>query len=119
LEVTGDACGRRRDPVKVRLDVLKIPKTNRWFRKVCRREGRRYVQVSVALDLWFDGRGAKDGGGASVSGEQFRRTGGELSEGKEGETERRQWGITGYKWGGRSGSGRRGKRDGIDGDGFQ
>jgi hypothetical protein len=36
-------CGRRRDPVDVRLVVLKILKTNRWFSEVRNRKGNRTV----------------------------------------------------------------------------
>jgi hypothetical protein len=34
------------------------------------------------FDLWFDGRGAKDGGGASVSGEQLRKPSGVSESGR-------------------------------------
>jgi hypothetical protein len=51
-----------------------------------KREGWRYGQVSAALDLWFDGRGANSGGGASVSDEQSSWIGGS------------SWGRTKGRW---------------------
>jgi hypothetical protein len=44
------------------------------------------------------------------SGEQFCCTGGDLTEGREGEMERGQWGVKGRRLGSSSGSGVEGKR---------
>jgi hypothetical protein len=61
-------------------------------------EGRRNGQVLVALDLWFDGRGAKAGGGASVVGEQLRECGGVSGVGKRGDARRRTRGERGHRF---------------------
>jgi hypothetical protein len=67
---------RRRDPVDVRLVVLKILKTNRWFSEVRNRKGKRTVPER-RLEIQAARRNRRNTVAvAATSGELFRQPGG-------------------------------------------
>jgi hypothetical protein len=77
-------CGRRRDPVDIRLVVLKILKTNRWFSEVRNCKGKRTVPER-RLEIQAARRNRRNTVVvAATSGELFRQPGGMIWRGKKG-----------------------------------
>jgi hypothetical protein len=74
------SCGRTEDfqasGGSGRLQTVELLREKERIRSDKERKREGWGQVSAALDLWFDGRGANSGGGASVSDEQSSWIGG-------------------------------------------
>jgi hypothetical protein len=86
-------CGRRRDPVDVRLVVLKIAKTNRWFREVRNFKGKRTVPERRLRRPAARRNRRKTVPGAAGFGEEFRRPSGAIGRVKKGGRGRRSRGF--------------------------